>query len=85
MLALNFIVNLESEKSAAFPAYLLLAARDLSLARLDIAFITTANSLYYKNMEKKIKKDAISLGRRVGLPFIYAPLLLVCSVGTVPR
>lgn len=82
MLALNFMVKLESEKSAAFPVYLLFAARDLPLAWLDIAFITIANSLYYKNIEKK---DAISLGRRAGLPFIYAPLRLVCSVGMVPR
>lgn len=49
MLALDFTVNLESERSAAFPVYSLFAERDLSLARLDIAFIIIANDLYYKN------------------------------------
>jgi len=61
---------------------LLFAAGHLPLAWLDIAFITIANSLPYKKNERK---HAISLGQRDSLPFIYAPLHLVCSVGMVPR
>lgn len=55
MLALYFVVNLESEKSAAFTPYLLFAAKGLSLGRVDVAFITIANNLYYKNIYVKNK------------------------------